>query len=191
MTRRPAPALRRMAALAVAGLVALHGAGASAAPPGHGNSASAVGTVGATVIQPIGVQSLADMEFGTITHAPGSGGTVTVTPGVAGAQFGGTASTACAGAACDTAHVAAFSISGEPARSYAVTLPSTINATGDQGNGTLTVQALTLRSINGGANPRLDGTGHDRLEVGGTITLPADLPAAHYRASFAVTVNYI
>lgn len=183
--------MKWLVALALAGLAAMNGAAALAAPPGSGNSASAMGTAGATVIQAIGVQPLADMEFGTITHAPGSGGAVTVTPGVAGAQFGGTASTACAGAACDTAHVAVFSISGEAARSYAVTLPSTINATGDQGAGTLTVQTLTLRSINGGTSPRLDASGHDRLEVGGTITLPADLPPAHYRANFAVTVNYI
>lgn len=191
MSRRSAPAMRHLAALAVAGLAALHGGAALAAPPGHGNSASAAGIASATVILPIGVQSLADMEFGTITHAPGSGGTVSVTPGFAGAQYGGTASAACAGAACNTAHVAAFSVSGEAARSYAVTLPATISATGDQGQGILVVQTLTLRSVSGGSNPRLDATGHDRLEVGGTITLPADLPAAHYRASFAITVNYI
>ncbi|MDR3439990.1 DUF4402 domain-containing protein, partial [Telmatospirillum sp.] len=54
----------------------------------------------------------------------------------------------------------------------------------------LVVNGLTLRTTSGTGQPRLDASGADRFEVGGTITLPADLPAAHYRASFAVIVSY-
>ena len=48
-----------------------------------------------------------------------------------------------------------------------------------------------MRSTNGSSNPLIDATGAGSFEVGGTITLPADLPAARYRASFAVMVTYI
>ena len=48
----------------------------------------------------------------------------------------------------------------------------------------LTVNGLTVRSASSASAPRLDAAGTDRFEVGGTIDLPPDLPAAHYRASF-------
>lgn len=178
--------VRPALALVVAG-VAGYGGAVFAAPP---QSASATGIANVTVVQPIGVVPVADMEFGTITQTPGTGGTVTVAPGVAGAQFGGGASAVCTGAVCITAHPAAFAISGEAARSYAVSLPQTISARADGGQSNLAVSALTVRSANGGNSPRLDSAGRDRLEVGGTIVLPADQPPAHYRASFSITVNY-
>lgn len=173
-------------AILVAGVAGYAGA-ACAAPP---QSASATGVANVTVVQAIGVVPVADMEFGTITQAPGTGGTVTVAPGTAGAQFGGGVSAVCSGAVCTTAHAAAFAITGESARSYAVSLPQAISAQADGGQSSLAVSALTMRSANGGNNPRLDSAGHDRLEIGGTIVLPANQPPAHYRASFSITVNY-
>jgi hypothetical protein len=165
----------------------------------------AAGMATATVIRPLRVVAVADMDFGTITHIPGSSGTVTISPGVAGAQFSGGASAVCTASDCLAAHAARFAVSGEPQRNYAIQLPSTIVATGAglsgtglsgtglSGTGTpsLTVNGLTLTTASGGAAPRLDAGGTDRFEVGGTITLPADLPPARYRASFAVIVSYI
>jgi hypothetical protein len=131
------------------------------------------------------------MDFGTITHAPGTGGSVTVSPWVAGASFSGGASAVCAGSQCSAAHAAGFSVQGEALRSYSIDLPPGIVARGPAGAATLAVGALTTQSSNGGRTPQLDRTGNDRFEVGGTITLPPDLPAARYRASFNVIVSYI
>ncbi|WP_353228569.1 DUF4402 domain-containing protein [Novosphingobium sp.] len=165
---------------------------AGAAPAlASGTQSGANGVASATVIRPLGVIALTDMDFGTITHAPGAGGTVTVSPGVAGATFGGNAGAVCAGADCALPHAAGFAVSGEPLRNYSVQLPATITAHAAGGAPALNVGTLTMRFVSGGTGPRLDQTGTDHFDVGGTITLPADLPAARYRASFVVVVSYI
>jgi hypothetical protein len=150
----------------------------------------------ATVIRPLSVTAVADMDFGTITHLPGISGTVTVNPGAAGASFAGGASPVCGGSTCGTAHAARFAVTGEPQRSYAIQLPGTVTATGSATDPgaiapPLTISGLTVRTTGGVTVPRLDASGADGFEVGGTITLPADLPPARYRASFAVVVSYI
>jgi hypothetical protein len=164
------------------------------APGARAAPASAAGVATATVIRPLSVIAITDMDFGTITHLPGTGGTVTVSPWAAGASFVGGTSAVCAGSDCAVAHAARFAVSGEPQRNYAIQLPTTVTATATA-PGTvapsLTVGGLTMRTAGGNGAPRLDGGGADRFEVGGTITLPADLPPAHYRASFAVIVSYI
>jgi hypothetical protein len=183
--------LRRRRVLLAAMLAQL-----TAAPCALAAGSTATGLATATVIRPLRVIATADMNFGTITHLPGTSGTVTVSPGAAGATFSGGAGAGCAGSDCTTAHAARFAVSGEPQRDYTVQLPASVIATGSTGNpgavlAPLTVGNLTLRTASGGAAPRLDAAGTDHFEVGGTITLPADLPPAHYRASFAVMVTYI
>ena len=175
-------------------LVALELTGAASAAVAKPSTAAGLAT--ATVIRPLRVTATADMDFGTITHLPGTSGTVTVTPGVAGAAFAGGAGAGCAGADCATAHAAHFAVSGEPQRNYTIRLPASVTATGTASNPgvsapPLIVGNLTLHSASGGTTPRLDANGSDGFDVGGTITLPADLPPARYRASFAVMVTYI
>jgi hypothetical protein len=179
----------------MAGVLALI---ACAAGPAHAAShATAPGVAAATVVSPLRVIAVAPMDFGQITHVDGVTGTVTVSPGASGAQFAGGASAACAGSACTDAHAARFAVSGEPQRNYTIQLPATIVATGTALSGAgvgvpaLTVNGLTVRSANSASAPRLDAAGTDKFEVGGTIALPADLPPAHYRASFTVIVSYI
>lgn len=178
-------------ALATGWLVA-----ACAANDARAASSHATGTATATVIRPLSVTALADMDFGTITHLPGVSGTVTVNPGTAGASFAGGTSAVCTGSGCGIAHAARFAVSGEPQRNYAIQLPGTVTATGAATQTgaiapPLTISGLTLRTTGGGSVPRLDASGTGGFEVGGTITLPADLPPARYRASFAVIVSYI
>ncbi|KUR75056.1 DUF4402 domain-containing protein [Novosphingobium sp. Fuku2-ISO-50] len=177
------------AALAIAASVL------ASAPACHAKPSTAIGVAMATVLRPLRVVAVADMNFGTVTHAVGSGGTVTVSPGGAGAAFSGGASAVCTASDCLAAHAALFSVSGEPQRNYAIQLPASITATGVATNPgatapPLVVNGLTLRTTSGAGQHRLDASGADRFEVGGTITLPADLPPARYRASFAVIVSY-
>ncbi|EGD57422.1 hypothetical protein Y88_3732 [Novosphingobium nitrogenifigens DSM 19370] len=159
-------------------------------------SSSATGVATASIVRPLTVTADADMDFGTITHAPRQSGTVTVSPGSAGASYGGAAGGICAGTACGDAHSAHFTVKGEPLRSYAIQLPSTVAALPDaaaaaKGAPSLQVGALTLHSASGTSEPRLDAVGQDSFEVGGTLTLPADAPAAHYRATLTIMVTYI
>lgn len=182
-----------IARIAMAGALALAACGTT---PAHAaGNATAAGVASATMISPLRVAAVAAMDFGDITHVDGSSGTVTVGPGVSGAQFSGGASAACTGSVCAAAHAARFSVSGEPQRNYTIQLPATIVATGTGESGpglpALTVNVLTVRSASSATAPRLDAAGIDRFEVGGTITLPADLPPARYRASFTVIVSYV
>jgi len=168
---------------------------AALASTAQARPAQAVGVATATVIRPLSVVAKADMDFGTVTHLPGTGGTVTVSPAASGASYGGGASALCSGVSCTTAHPAQFAVSGEPQRHYVIQLPATVLAIGtatspDTTAPPLTISGLTLRSSGGGSNPWLDAAGQDEFAVGGTITLPADLPPAHYHASFAVMVSY-
>ena len=166
------------------------------APCAQAAPSTATGIATAMVIRPLSVAATADMDFGTITHLPGTSGTVTVTPGASGATFSGGAGAVCAGSDCSGAHAARFAVSGEPQRNYAITLPASVIATGaatDPGAVAppLTVSGLTIRTASGTSTPHLDASGADGFEIGGTITLPANLPPARYRASFAVMVTYI
>ena len=169
---------------------------AMAAAPALAASSHADGVAAATVISPLRVVATADMDFGTITHLPGTSGTVTVSPMLAGAIYTGGAGAACAAGACATGHAAGFAVAGEPQRNYTIQLPASVTATGSASDpGTvappLVVGSLTLRTASGTGVSQLDAGGTDRFEVGGTITLPADLPPARYRASFSVIVSYI
>lgn len=167
----------------------------AAVPARAAGTAQVAGTASATVVRPLQVIALADMDFGTITHAWGQAGSVTVAADGAGASFDGGVSAVCAGAGCD-AHPARFAVSGEPDRSYAIQIPGTIVAKGeatDPGASAppLVVESLTLRRQGGDSAPRLDARGTDAFAIGGTLALPGNCPPAHYRASFAVIVSYI
>lgn len=169
---------------------------AAMAPSALAAPAHATGIATAILIKPLSVVAVADMDFGTITHLPGASGTVTVSPGTAGASFAGGASAVCAGSVCADAHAARFSVSGEPQRIYAIRLPASVLASGASANAgtlapSLAVTGLTVRATSGANQPSLNSGGTDQFEVGGTITLPADLPPARYRANFAVIVSYI
>jgi hypothetical protein len=162
----PAPALAQTRAAAATG------SGATATTSRSGG-ASAPGTAMATIVEPLRVRVLADMDFGSIAAGQGA---VTVGNGASGGGAG--------------AHAARFVITGEPGRSYSVTLPGSVTARAvDADAPPLTVSALSLHSASGGS--RLDAGGSDTVEVGGTIALPADSPPTHYRASLAVIVTFI
>jgi hypothetical protein len=160
-----------------------------------GRSATATGAAQAEIVAPLVVKREADLDFGAIfaTTAPG-----TVMLGADGTwSYTGGAYPACAPGACGPLHPAAFDVAGEGGRAYLVTLPSAVTATGTTPQGTaappLDVAGLTVRTASrpsAGPAGQLDATGHDRFQVGGTLHVPAGIPAASYRATIAVMVTY-
>ena len=160
-----------------------------------GLSASAIGTAQAEVAVPLVATREADLDFGAIfaTTAPG-----TVILGADGtASYTGGVRPACVPGACGPVHPAAFAVAGEGGRAYIVTLPTAITATGTTAAGRpappLAVAELTVRTASrpaAGPGGQLDATGHDRFEVGGTLHVPAGIPAAGYRATIPVMVTY-
>ena len=154
----------------------------------HGGSASMTGVAAAMVVAPLRVEKQADLDFGTIAHAPGEVGTVWVAPGVAGASYGGGAAAVGAG----VPHPARFAVMGEAGRQYGVTVPAEVVAQGDGGAAPLQVDSLSVASASeSGAIGRLDSGGSDSFTVGGRLILPAETGAAHYSAQIPVIVTYI
>ncbi len=79
---------------------------------------------------------------------------------------------------------AKFTVGGESAKTYAITIPSTTQTITD-GSNTLNITAFTCSN---GATGAI-GT-NDIFYVGGTLTVPSSAVAAEYTGTFNVTVAY-
>lgn len=141
----------------------------------------------ATLIAPISISKVADMNFGTIASS-GTAGTVvlgytdnaSVTGGVSSPNGGAGATTA------------SFNVTGEGTNSFSVAVPTTITLS-DGGANTLSVTGIS-------ADSDVQGTlvaGTSTIKVGATLTVPAGAPAGTYTntstdvaTALYVTVNY-
>lgn len=161
-----------------------------------GQSSTALGQAQAMIITPIIAVSLNDLDFGSLTSSRTASGSVTI-GAEGGASYAGGASPACGGA-CAGIAPARFLVSGEAGRSYTVSAPATITATGTLIGGgsapSLVIDALTvhLDSHAGSVTSigQLDDQGEDRIAVGGRLNVPAGTAPAHYRATLTIMVTY-
>jgi len=140
------------------------------------NGDSDTANVAITLLAPISISSVGDMDFGTMSTT-GTAGTVTVTP--AGVRtsvnvdlFGGTPA------------AASFDVTGEGSSTYSITLPS--SATLTSGGDTMSVDTF---NHDAGASPTLAG-GSDTFNVGATLNVGATQAGGTYSGPFTVTVNY-
>jgi len=163
---------------AVAGILAaaLYLSPASWAAP----VATATGTANATIVTPISILAVNTLEFGQII-APAANATVTV-------------STAGARSSTDTilqtetgVRQATFTVSGQAAYNFTVTLPSAAVTLNGPSGATMTVDTFTSDPNGTGT---LDGTGNKTLNVGATLHVGGSQAAGSYTGSFDVTVNY-
>ena len=169
-----------------------------------GNTASATGMASATIVQPIAVAELADLDFGNVA-SDGAGalgaGSVTVAPTIAGATYTGPSRKACdTGLDCPDPHAARFVVTGEANRAYAITVPAelTIAPRPLASDATNVPAALVIDNIQARATSRagdgsvglLDAAGRDYFEIGGRLQLPAGLPPARYSTAILVLVAY-
>lgn len=152
------------------------------------------GQASATVIAPLTVTAVEDLDFGTVSVAAGRGGSVEVIAGGAAPRYLGSAGLPCAAASICAPHPAKFVVSGEPGRRYQVNIPSTVDATGAHANAAhLLVADLHVRSASQAgeeAAGTLDGSGSDGFEIGGTLQIPAGTIPDHYTAKIPVIVTY-
>lgn len=174
---------------------------AALASPAHaatGQSSSAIGQAQAVIIAPIIAVSLGDLDFGSLTSSPTASGSVTV-GAEGGATYAGGAAPACAGGgSCAGIAPARFLVSGEAGRSYSVSAPAAITATGTLIAGgsapSLAIDDLSVHlASHAGANTssgQLDDKGQDHIDVGGRLNVPAGTAAAHYRATLTIMVTY-
>ncbi|MDP2336731.1 MAG: DUF4402 domain-containing protein [Bacteroidota bacterium] len=144
--------------------------------------ATASAPASATIVTPIGITKTVDMNFGNIA-IKGTAGTVVLAPAGTRTSTGGVTLPATAG----TVAAAAFTVSGEGAYTYAITLPASLIIT-DATTNTMTVNTFTSTPSGTGALT----AGSQTLTVGATLNVGASQIAGAYTnaTGFDVTVNY-
>lgn len=177
-----------MLALALALILA-----ASPAAADDGTAANAIGNASAGIIQPITVEVIEDLQFGTLAVGPDTGGTMTVDPASGTTSYSGGLVGVCGTGGCQ-AHPAVFGVTGEPGRRYRVDAPTSAVAQPVTGNGpSLPVSDLRIAIASlPGPDPvgRLDAAGKDRFLLGGTLQVTAGSAPGFYRADVSVVVTY-
>ena len=143
---------------------------------------TATATANATIITPIAIAWGADMNFGNVASSV-LAGTVVLTPLGGRSTTGGVTLPATTG----TVSAASFTVTGEAAFTYAITLPAGATTISSGGNN-MTVNTWT-------SNPSGTGTltgGTSTLRVGATLNVGISQPAGTYVSGipFTVQVNY-
>ena len=157
------------------------GFAAFAATPAHAAS-SQVATVSATVVKPLALKWVQDLDLGTIVLGPGTWSNATVGISKTGVFSCTNANVICSGAT----QVAKYNVQGTNNNTARVTAP----------NVTLTNQSdptktLTLTVDNPGAIP-IPNSGQPGVDfsLGGSITVSSTTAGGVYSGTFNVTVDY-
>jgi hypothetical protein len=139
-------------------------------------------TATATIVGPLALTKVSDMDFGTIAASTVAGTVVLGTDNTRTPGGGATLVPPAAGVA------ASFTVTGEASRTFAITLPS---------NGTVTLtgagspMACDDFQHSAGAAPTLDGAGAAAFTVGATLSVGASQTSGTYTsANFDVTISY-
>ena len=138
-------------------------------------------TATATIVGPLALTKVSDMDFGSIA-VTGTAGTVVLGTDNSRTATGPALVPPAAGVA------ASFTVSGEASRTFAITLPADGVVTLINGANTMACDAFQHSA---GASPALDGTGAAAFTVGATLTVAANQAAGVYTsANFPVTISY-
>lgn len=157
------------------------------------NGATASGRAAAEVVVPIRAVPLSDLSFGSIVVGGAGQGAVEVAPDGSPPRYTNTARSLCSGETDCSPRRAVFAVSGEPHRSYRVSLARQIMAYGVRTGIGLPVVSLDVRSANVPSTMgegRLDNAGRDSFFVGGTLQVPAGTRPDVFRAELPVIVTY-
>ena len=144
---------------------------------------SATATATATIVTPIAIANAGNMNFGNIAVSAAPG-TVILAPAGTRTTSGGVTLPIIPG----TVTQAIFNVTGTPAYTYAITLPS-VATTVTSGANTMTVTAFTSTPSGTGT---LSGAGAQSINVGATLNVAANQASGTYVSGtpFTVTVNY-
>lgn len=145
---------------------------------------STTATATATIITPITISNTIDMNFGNIS-VNATGGTVILTPGSSRSITGGLT---LPNFNVGTVTAATFKATGTPDYTYSITLPSTPIIV-KSSNNQMEVSAF-ISNPNSTGKLQLDG--EQIINVGATLTIPANQYAGVYVSEipFTVSINY-
>jgi hypothetical protein len=139
-------------------------------------------TANATIVTPISISKVADLNFGSIVKS-GAGGTVTINPDGS-VSTSGVSMFAGAGAVATAA--AEFTISGESGYLYTISLPADDAVVLNDGSS----HSMTVKSFSNNASGTFGATS-ETYQVGATLTVGANQAAGTYISDpFSVTVTY-
>lgn len=146
--------------------------------------ASETANASATIVIPISIEKVSDMDFGNVAVSASNGGTVELTPAGSRSAVGGTTLPSITG----TVSAASFTVSGTPSYTYSITLPNSVTIE-DAFSNSMTVDVFTSNPSSTG---QLSVGGSQVLNVGATLNVSAAQPAGVYTSTtpFTVTVNY-
>jgi hypothetical protein len=148
-------------------------------------TASATANASATIIAPITLTWVSDLNFGNVVTSAATG---TVTLDAAGTRTAGAGASILA-AQPGTVTVANFTVGGNVGWNYAITLPGSVSID-DPGLGDpMTVDTFTSTPTTSGT---IGAGGTQTLTVGATLHVGANQVAGVYTSAtpFTVTVNY-
>lgn len=147
-------------------------------------SASATATSSATIVTPIAISEVTNLDFGNVAISASTAGTVTMPATSAGVRtpFGGVTLPVVDG----THQAASFDVTGEGNYAYTVTLPS---GDLDIASGLNHMQVNTFTQSAGAGTLT---SGAQTIYVGATLNVDAAQPAGTYVSGtpFTVTVDY-
>ena len=157
------------------------GAGLAAATPAHAAS-SQVATVNATVVKPLTLKWVQNLDLGTIVLGPGAWSGATVGISRAGAFSCGNANVTCSGATA----VAKYNVSGTNNQVVRITAPNVtlVNQSDPTKTLTLVVDSPGTVLLTNSGNPGID------FPLGGSISLSSTTAGGVYSGTFNVTVDY-
>jgi len=149
------------------------------------SDATATAAVEATVVQPITITKIDDLNFGSFAADADTSGTVVIsTAGVRSFTGGAAAVSSSAGTVTD----ASFDVTGEGTSTFSISLPTTVTLTHTNLTDTMSVGSFA-------SNPATSGTltaGAATVTVGATLTVAAgQVPGVYSNATgLPVTVAY-
>lgn len=145
---------------------------------------TATATTSATIITPIAISKITDLNFGNVAVSPTVSGSVLLSPASARTAGGGVTLPAITG----TVSAAKFTVTGLSGSTFSISLPVAAITLSDGSSHTMTVGSFTSTPTPTGT---LTGGTMDIL-VGATLNVSAAQAAGLYTnaAGLAVTVNY-
>ena len=137
----------------------------------------------ATIVTPIAITKVTDMNFGNVAVTTNAGTVVLPTSGPRTATGGVTLP-----AKDGTITAASFSVTGTADYGYTINLPSNaVTLTNTDSSATMTISNFTSSLLTGSSI--LNGSGNSSFTVGGTLNVAAGQVAGIYTNDKAITVS--